>query len=308
MVFHKLRIICFVMTGILIVSFWGLAPVGLVYLLWNTSETSFYALSFPSLGAALFMCILGWTLPREVDLLPRVGTESQARHRRVNMDRDTVISVGRGISLIARGSIFGLLGASVFLATCGLVANYVRAMTHGVDTGAGYNRVTGMVLVPAAVLFFVLLGKACTRVYKTASLVSVERVMWLLVGGGLLFMALLVVPNAMFARERSRPWYIVSRGEEIRVAFARYAADSVGNAYPKAEHLRDYATLRALVNQNGGTLPESEAKAGVQLVSYETRDLEHDGLPDDYVMILIYLKASWQVRVTPQGVEKMRLE
>ena len=140
MIFHKLRITFLVITGILSVSFRGLVPVGLVHLLRDKGEASF-GLSFLSLVSALFFCILGWTLKMEDHTVSLVEAKQQERRRPV--------SLGRGIWIIARGSVFGILGGSVFLMTCGLVGSFMTELTYGIEAGSGYTIFASALLVGA---------------------------------------------------------------------------------------------------------------------------------------------------------------
>lgn len=158
----------------------------------------------------------------------------------------------------------------------------------------------------AALLGF--LGWVLTGVYKTVSLRSVEKLLLVLVGGNLLLGGVITVPAAMVHRSYGSHRALAT-GEGIRAALEAYVADNHDNLFPKAEHIRDYTTLRALVNQQGGTLPESEAKAGFRFVSYAPLDTDNDGLPDSYVIILIPRQApSWKVIVTPGGVERIEAQ
>jgi hypothetical protein len=124
---------------------------------------------------------------------------------------------------------------------------------------------------------------------QTGALAHRERVVFLLGGllvGSLLWEVVIVIPNVVISRGRSRIAADIDAKEGIRAALANYAANSVGYAYPSAEHIRDYATLRTLVNQHEGSLPVSEARVGFRFKRYASRDTDNDGIVDDYVLIL----------------------
>ena len=111
-------------------------------------------------------------------------------------------------------------------------------------------------------------------------------------------------------RDRSNIPAAISTAESIRVAFAEYIGESASHAVPTAESLRDYTTLRALVNQYGGMLRETEESMGIRFEGYETQDTNHDGLPDDYILLLSVPSVSHRypgqrLRVTPAGIEKL---
>lgn len=102
----------------------------------------------------------------------------------------------------------------------------------------------------------------------------------------------------------------VSTGDGIRAALASFAADSPGNLYPAADSIRDDATLRTIVNSNGGTLQATTADMGMRFGSYETRDTDNDGIPDSYVLTLFVLHEKHQAKLTltPEGIEKGAIE
>ena len=97
--------------------------------------------------------------------------------------------------------------------------------------------------------------------------------------------------------------------ESIRAALASYAADSRDNLWPTKQRISSYATLRAVVNSNGGLLPATEALANIEFISYDEQDTDGDGTPDTYLLILLVLdtngKPTTQLRITPEGVKHL---
>ena len=91
--------------------------------------------------------------------------------------------------------------------------------------------------------------------------------------------------------------------ESIRGAFAGSAATSEGNIFPGK--IADWKTLRAIANDNGATLKETENEQGVKLLSYTTSAdrtdytlyIEVIGVPDEKVGKVIEIK--------PSGIEKL---
>lgn len=118
-------------------------------------------------------------------------------------------------------------------------------------------------------------------------------------------LAAIAVPNFLTYRNKSRVAAVVGTGEGVRAAFASFAADSTGNAYPLAGSITNYATLATIANRNGGTLP---ATAGnLNFVSYGTVDTDGDALPDDYSMRWSTAGVTTGARmilVTPSGILK----
>ena len=102
----------------------------------------------------------------------------------------------------------------------------------------------------------------------------------------------------------------VGTSESLRAALASFAADSSDNTFPAADHIRDYATLRAIVNQNGGTLKATEAEMGITFVSYGTHDTDADGVADSYVLTLVVVHENHrqQLVVAPEGITRGDLE
>ena len=74
--------------------------------------------------------------------------------------------------------------------------------------------------------------------------------------------------------------------ESIRAALASCAADSADNLFPTKQRISSYATLRDVVNSNGGSLPETERLATIRFISYDVQDTNGDRIPDTYLLIL----------------------
>jgi len=85
-------------------------------------------------------------------------------------------------------------------------------------------------------------------------------------------LAAIAVPNFITYRNKSRVASAVSTGDGVRAAVASFAADSVGNVYPAAGSITDYATLRTVANRNGGTLPTTPANVSIASVTYASAD------------------------------------
>ena len=83
-------------------------------------------------------------------------------------------------------------------------------------------------------------------------------------------LAAIAVPNFISYRDKSRVAAGVSTNEGLRAAIASFAADSVGNVYPAGP--LNYTTLRAIANQNGGTLPSNNANVSIETLSYVSVD------------------------------------
>ena|SRR5437870_2866929 len=81
---------------------------------------------------------------------------------------------------------------------------------------------------------------------------------------------------------------IVPKGsaESIRAALATYAAEHRGGHYPSVDMLYNSMTLRAIVNANGGTLPESQRDPELTVLSYQP--LDGDGGDKSYHLVLCF--------------------
>ena len=97
-------------------------------------------------------------------------------------------------------------------------------------------------------------------------------------------LAAIAVPNFIAYRNKSRIAASVGSIESIRAAIAGYAADSVGNTFPNAADISDYATLTTLVNANGATLMSTSLAQGFNLRLYTPIDSEPDLVIEDYTM------------------------
>jgi prepilin-type N-terminal cleavage/methylation domain-containing protein len=117
-------------------------------------------------------------------------------------------------------------------------------------------------------------------------------------------LASIAVANFISYRDKSRITAVVATANAIRAALANYAADSDDNLYPSSSAITDYASLRALVDANGGTLPGT----GLFIVNHYTRfDSNGDTMEDNYSMrftvsgVLPHVKGH-QILIAPGGI------
>ena len=118
-------------------------------------------------------------------------------------------------------------------------------------------------------------------------------------------LAAIAVPNFLNYRNKSRVAAVTGTAEGVRAAFASFAADSAGNSYPLAASVNSYASLLAIANKNGGTLPA--LPGNLNFVHYTIVDGDADGLPDDYSMRWSTAGVTTGARmilVTPSGILK----
>ena len=85
-------------------------------------------------------------------------------------------------------------------------------------------------------------------------------------------LAAIAVPNFISYRNKSRVAAAVSTSDGVRAAVASFAADSIGNVYPVAGSIGNWANLVAIANRNGGTLPTTSANVSVNTVTYTSFD------------------------------------
>jgi type IV pilus assembly protein PilA len=120
-------------------------------------------------------------------------------------------------------------------------------------------------------------------------------------------LAAIAVPNFLAYRQKARVASVVGTGESLRAALAAFAADSVGNGFPTAATITNYATLKTVADANGAPLPTTSGV--LTFVSYTIVDTDGDTIPDDYSMRLsVKAQAAGtpgsQILITPAGVLK----
>jgi type IV pilus assembly protein PilA len=115
-------------------------------------------------------------------------------------------------------------------------------------------------------------------------------------------LAAIAVPNFITYRNKSRVAAAVSTGDGVRAAIASFAADSVGNTYPAAGSITDYATLRTIANRNGGTIPAVPANVSIASIVYTSADQSNYTL---VVTTTAPVGTPGQVlTMTPEGIAK----
>ena len=126
-------------------------------------------------------------------------------------------------------------------------------------------------------------------------------------------LAAIAVPNFIAYRNKSKVAAAVSTMGSVRGSMASFAADSAGNMFPAegtgTGQIGDWASLVACANQNGATLKDTEASAGINYVSYARVDSDGDGTDDTYTLTVTVpmvpdTMEGKTVVVTPQGVFK----
>ena len=128
-------------------------------------------------------------------------------------------------------------------------------------------------------------------------------------------LAAIAVPNFISYRNKSKIAAATSTMGSVRGALASFAADSAGNMFPEegtaTGQIGDWASLVACANQNGATLKETEALAGINFVSYTRDDSDNppDGTDDTYTLTVTVPQVppamnGSQIVVTPGGVFK----
>jgi prepilin-type N-terminal cleavage/methylation domain-containing protein len=115
-------------------------------------------------------------------------------------------------------------------------------------------------------------------------------------------LAAVAIPNFLTYRNKSRIASAIGTGESIRAAFASFAANSPENLYPAEGSITDYATLRTIMNQNGGNLKTSAAEMGIGVGDYYV-------IADAYSLNLTVLGVPNTMRgriiqITPDGIRK----
>lgn len=118
--------------------------------------------------------------------------------------------------------------------------------------------------------------------------------------------ATIAVPNFLTYRNKSRIAAVISSSESIRASLASYSADSQQNRYPTSVEITDLASLRALVNTHGGSLPETP---DFEFMHYTRYDTNSDGEDDSYSMRLNLpgmpnTFIGYEVLITPTGISK----
>jgi len=126
-------------------------------------------------------------------------------------------------------------------------------------------------------------------------------------------LAAIAVPNFIAYRNKSKIAAAISTMGSVRGSLASFAADSAGNMFPAegtgTDQIGDWASLQATANRNGATLQDTEAKAGINFISYTREDSDGDGTEDTYTLTVQVPQVpdtmvGKQIVVTPQGVTK----
>ena len=118
-------------------------------------------------------------------------------------------------------------------------------------------------------------------------------------------LAAVAIPNFLSYRNKSRIASAIGTGESIRAAFASFAANSPDNLYPAEASITNYATLRTIINQNGGNLKASAAEMGIGVGDYRF-DMT---VADTYSLKLTILGVpntmqGKVIQITPDGISK----
>jgi len=101
-------------------------------------------------------------------------------------------------------------------------------------------------------------------------------------------LAAIAVPNFVSYRNRSRVAATVGTCESIRGAMAAYAADSESNLFPYtgANDIQTWDDLANVLNANGASLKKTAGEQGVDIIQYDTWDLDGDSIDgDDYYFV-----------------------
>lgn len=120
-------------------------------------------------------------------------------------------------------------------------------------------------------------------------------------------LAATAVPNFLVYRNKSRVAMVVHTSEAIRAALASYAVDSQEHRYPPTGGITDYTTLRDVVNQHGGSLPN--VGEFFEVKSYTRFDSTMLGEEDSYAMRLVVkgipnTYSGFELLVTPTGINQ----
>jgi len=102
-------------------------------------------------------------------------------------------------------------------------------------------------------------------------------------------LAAIAVPNFVSYRNKARVAACVGTSESIRGAQAAYAADSTANLFPYAggpTEIEVWDDLVGVLNSNGASLKKTPGLQGMDILQYDTWDLDGDGtVGDDYYFV-----------------------
>jgi prepilin-type N-terminal cleavage/methylation domain-containing protein len=98
-------------------------------------------------------------------------------------------------------------------------------------------------------------------------------------------LAAVAIPNFLEYRNKSKIAAAVETGGQIRAALAGFAADSVGNTYPRDAEMVGYDLQRMVINDNGGTLDPVPLVHGIATTPAPSyTEIVEGGIAADYSM------------------------
>lgn len=138
---------------------------------------------------------------------------------------------------------------------------------------------------------------------KTAGFTLIEL---MIVTAIIAILSAIAVPTFLNYRDQSMVAQVLEDGHTIRAALSAYAATSIDNAYPDNASITDYDSLRILINNHGGRLPNASSFA---VQHYNFYDQDGDSVADVYSLRLSIngvpsLRPGAQILITPIGILK----
>ena len=100
-------------------------------------------------------------------------------------------------------------------------------------------------------------------------------------------LAAVAIPNFLEYRNKSKIAACVETGGMIRASLAAFAADSIGNTYPREGRMDTYQNIRTVINDNGGSLDGNPLKHGIVSdgISYVETPDDSAEIAEDYTLV-----------------------
>jgi prepilin-type N-terminal cleavage/methylation domain-containing protein len=115
-------------------------------------------------------------------------------------------------------------------------------------------------------------------------------------------LGIIAIPTFVTYRNKSRVATVVASAESMRTALAGYAVTSPGNLYPLTDVVKDWESLREIINANGGSLNSSLEQMLITNLIYTSDDGQTYTM--EITVSVPINTPGYKIEVSPSGVFK----